>query len=64
MNTLDESYNKTICPLCGAEMEYKNIGTEENPVHKYGCPECPFLGIEYYFLPDVETLHKHLEKQE
>jgi endogenous inhibitor of DNA gyrase (YacG/DUF329 family) len=50
------NYEKTpSCPLCDAPLTYENT----NDTHMYTCPDCPFIGFEYWKAQDaVNITHK------
>jgi ribosomal protein L37AE/L43A len=46
------------CPLCGCEIAY----TSERTTHIWSCPDCPFVGFEYYQEGNAEDLTIYLNK--
>jgi uncharacterized Zn finger protein len=58
--------NKIKCPLCGADINLHNAGKNEaisgGQTPMWSCPECPFIGFEFWLPVDVKNLSKHLLK--
>jgi len=53
---------ETLCPLCDTPMEYRMIPARDSylqhDTHAYICPDCPFIGFEYYFPNNYQDLKK------
>lgn len=57
-----------ICPLCGQKnVEYKAMRTYGIPLgkdfdftHVWVCPECPFVGFEFWAPQNAETVFYNL----
>lgn len=53
-----------MCPMCDRKLIYKpskSISTSnEEATHIYKCPECPFIGFEYYEDRNILDLSNHL----
>lgn len=56
-----------ICPLCRTKINYKKINSrykDPDPTHIWSCPNCPFIGFEYYTNKNTKDLEKYLNKNE
>lgn len=56
---------KLKCPMCRAEMSYEGaprVNDKGIPyTHMYFCPECPFVGMEFYTDIDATRACKRLK---
>lgn len=55
------------CPLCTCKIVCKNLSSKEYCIiykntYIYICPECPFVGLEYYGDRNIEALTKYLNR--
>lgn len=55
---MDEEIRKLNCPMCSAVMEHHHQGD----THIYVCEACPFLGLEYFNLPNATDLTDYLNR--
>lgn len=49
---------KLKCPMCGSDMEHKHQGD----THIYVCETCPFLGLEYFNIPNLSDLTDYINR--
>jgi len=53
------------CPLCKAKVvhieRYNNNGTKH---FFWSCPDCPFVGLEYYNDKDIDALREALNSDD
>ena len=56
--------NNTECPLCNSKLKYKKIENNTKNTHIYICPNCPFIGLEFYEYKNLEDLKKHLNNKQ
>ena len=59
--------NITKCPLCDTRirLKYKKITSKNKNTentHIWSCPNCPFVGFEYYTNKNIKDLKKYLNK--
>lgn len=47
------------CPLCKIQIKHEIIGNE---THIWICPECPFIGIEFYIENNLKDLNNYLSR--
>ena len=53
---INPAKHTTDCPLCGCAIEYKDmLGT-----HIWKCPDCPFIGLEFYTMRNISDLETNL----
>ena len=54
------------CPMCDHVLSWNSVPKiykEDEPVtHIYICPECPFVGLEYYNDKNIEDLKVYLNR--
>jgi hypothetical protein len=55
---MNDKIRELNCPMCGEIMEYKKQGD----THIYICEACPFLGLEYFNLPNANDLLEYLNR--
>jgi len=46
------------CGMCGEEMEH----IHQRDTHIYVCEACPFLGLEYFNLPNLTDLQEFINR--
>lgn len=52
---------KAKCPLCSETLIRTDIQyIFKHTTHIYKCPDCPFVGLEYYTENDLEDLVRNL----
>lgn len=55
---------KIKCPLCNEEMVYKKISNSMVDImgntHIWICPNCPFIGLEFYDNYNAKALANYL----
>lgn len=49
---------KIKCPLCGTAIKHENY----KEAHLWVCPDCPFVGFEYYTDKDAKKIRERLNK--
>ena len=52
LKTIGQDWHATLCPLCDTRLEHR----EHEGTHGYFCPECPFIGFEYFNDNDIINL--------
>lgn len=57
--------NKMCCPMCDTELSWNPTNlvyqSNEETTHIYTCPECPFVGFEFYSKRNTDDLSKYLK---
>jgi hypothetical protein len=53
------------CPLCDAQANYKQLGTEKTGFsHMWSCENCPFVGFEFTSDVDAYFVYRELTEKE
>lgn len=51
-----EESRKLDCPMCETALEHRKQGD----THIYICECCPFLGLEYFNIPNLTDLQEYI----
>ena len=66
MKTIVNATAKANCPLCAHPLTWKPTNPtwqrNEDVTHIYVCPECPFIGLEYYEQRNIDDLIRYLDR--
>ena len=57
-----EKAQPMLCPMCSTALTWNPVHTADNVTHIYVCPECPFIGLEYFTDKNIEDLKTYLNK--
>lgn len=50
------------CPMCEHALDHEELKTRTlEPTHFYTCPECPFVGFEYFTKTDTLNVMDRLK---
>lgn len=52
------------CPMCKHKIMPAFFGDSKKVTHYWPCPECPFIGFEYYTDQDIENLIKAMNQHD
>jgi hypothetical protein len=52
---------KIKCILCKCKLDYERLDSDIGDTHIWICPECPFIGFEFYGGYDLKALKNRLQ---
>jgi len=56
-----------LCPMCDTELTWiptnPTYKTNEDTTHIYTCPECPFVGFEFFGQRNLDDLSAYLNRK-